>query len=213
MKTMKVVMILALAAGLALSAGCVTKKVFRSTIQEQDKKIQDVQTNVEANEKRVKDLDSVTKTEVARLDTKADAAKARGDEAYKKAESAEKLAKGKVLWEVTLTNDQIKFGLNQSEIPAESKAILDDIAKRVKSYDKTVYVEIQGHTDGTGGEAYNLQLGQKRADAVRRYLNESGGIAAHLITAISYGKSKPVADNKTRDGRSQNRRVVIQILE
>jgi len=213
MKILKLSMAAPLIAGLALSTGCVTKKVFRSTVQEQDRKIDTVQTGVEANERRVKELDSVTHQEVGRLDAKADAAKMRGDEAFQKAEKAEKLAMGKVLWEVTLTNDQIKFGLNQAQIPAESRAILDDLASRVKGYNKTVYVEVQGHTDATGSDEYNLQLGQERAEAVRRYLNEDEQIPAHLITAISYGKTKPLADNGTKQGRAQNRRVVIRILE
>lgn len=202
-----------LAFGLVLSAGCVTKKVFRTTVQEQDRKIDTVQSGVEANERRVKDLDSKTMTEVGRLDAKSDAAKARGDEAYRKAETAEKLALGKVLWEVTLTNDQVRFGLNEAQIPAESQAMLADLASKVKSYNKAVYVEIHGHTDATGSNEYNLQLGQKRAEAVRRFLSEQEGIPLHLITAISYGESKPVADNGSRQGRAQNRRVVVRILE
>ena len=82
MKILKLSMAAPLIAGLALSTGCVTKKVFRSTVQEQDRKIDTVQTGVEANERRVKELDSVTHQEVGRLDAKADAAKMRGDEAF-----------------------------------------------------------------------------------------------------------------------------------
>jgi outer membrane protein OmpA-like peptidoglycan-associated protein len=213
MKIGQTLLAVPLIAGLALSTGCVTKKVFRNTVQEEDRKIDSVQTGVEANERRVKDLDSMTKTEVGRLDAKTDAAKMRGDEAYTKAEAAEKLAMGKVLWEVTLSNDQVKFGLNEAQIPAESKAILDDLAVKVKQYNKAVYVEVQGHTDATGTDEYNMSLGQKRAEAVVRYLNEQAGIPLHLITGISYGESKPVAENGTRQGRAQNRRVVIRILE
>lgn len=213
MKIAKSLLAVPIVAGLALSTGCVTKKVFRNTVQEQDRKIDSVQTGVEANERRVKELDSMTKAEVGRLDSKADAAKMRGDEAYSKAEAAEKLAMGKILWEVTLSNDQVKFGLNEAQIPAESKAILDDLSSKVKEYNKAVYIEVQGHTDATGTDEYNMSLGEKRAEAVRRYMNEQTEIPLHLITAISYGESKPVADNGTRQGRAQNRRVVIRILE
>jgi len=213
MKTWKGVLAVPVALALVASSGCVTKKVFRKTVGEQDQKIDTVQGGVEANEKRIKDVDDQTKVEVSRLDAKAEAAKARGDEAYSKAESAEKLAKGKVIWEVTLNNDEVKFGLNQAKISDGARAALDDIAQRVKGSDHAVYVEIQGHTDNTGSGEYNMMLGQKRADAVRRYLGEDAGIPLHLITAISYGEDSPVADNKTRDGRAQNRRVVIRILE
>ena len=207
----------ALAAGIAcaviVAPGCVTKKVFRQTVQEQDQKIDTVQSGVEANERRIQEVDEQTRQEINGLKSKTDTAQQRGDEAYKKAMDAEKLAKGKVLWEVTLNNEDVKFGLNEDTLTPNAATVLDDIARRVKSYDKTVYVEIQGHTDSTGGEAYNLSLGQKRADTVRRYLNETGGIPLHLITSISFGETKPVADNGTRSGRSQNRRVVIRILE
>jgi peptidoglycan-associated lipoprotein len=79
--------------------------------------------------------------------------------------------------------------------------------------DKTVYLEIEGHTDNVGGELYNAQLGEKRAKAVMNYLNEKGGVPLHAMSVISYGESKPVADNKTADGRAQNRRVVVRVLE
>src|SRR6058998_3689484 len=105
MKNGKLALAVPVALALVLSSGCVTKKVFRKTVQEQDQKIDTVQSGVEANERRIKDVDDKT-----------DAAKARGDEAYQKAESAEKLAKGKVIWEVTLSNDDVKFGLNQAKI-------------------------------------------------------------------------------------------------
>jgi len=213
MKIWKAALVLPVTLALVASSGCVTKKVFRKTVQEQDQKIDTVQSGVEANEHRIKEVDDKTRTDVARLDSKADAARARGDEAFQKAESAEKLAKGKVLWEVTLSNEDVKFGLNQDKISDSAKATLDDLAQRVKSYDKTVYVEIQGHTDSTGSKEYNKMLGQRRAETVRTYLNETEGVPLHLISAVSYGEEKPVADNGTRQGRAENRRVVIRILE
>jgi len=213
MKSWKGALVLPVALGLVISTGCVTKKVFRNTVQEQDQKIDTVQSGVETNERRIKEVDDKTKTEIGRLDSKADAAKMRGDEAFQKAANAEKLAKGKVLWEVTLTNDEVKFGLNQAKVSDGARAVLDDLASRVKGYDHTVYVEIQGYTDNTGSKEYNQMLGQKRADTVRRYLHETAGIPLHLIEAVSFGEESPVADNSTRQGRAQNRRVVVRILE
>jgi len=213
MKTWKGALILPLGVALVLSSGCVTKKVFRKTVQEQDQKIDTVQGGVEANERRIKEVDDKARVEIGRLDAKADAAKMRGDEAYTKATAAEKLAKGKVLWEVTLSNDEVKFGLNQAKISDSARGVLDDLANRVKSFDHAVYVEIQGHTDSTGSKEYNMMLGQNRAEVVRRYLNEQAGVPLHLIQAVSFGEEQPVADNKTREGRSQNRRVVVRILE
>jgi outer membrane protein OmpA-like peptidoglycan-associated protein len=81
----------------------------------------------------------------------------------------------------------------------------------LKAENQNVYLEIQGHTDSVGPEEYNFRLGLERAETVRRYLSESG-IPLHRISVISYGEERPVATNKTKDGRSQNRRVVIQVL-
>jgi peptidoglycan-associated lipoprotein len=197
----------------AVSPGCVTNKLFRSTVEGQDKKITDVQTGVEENEHRVGDLKDETRKEVARLDAKADAAKDSATAAMTKAEEAEKLARGKVLWEVTLKDDQVRFGFNQTDIPPSAAGPLDELAAKVKALDKTVYIEIEGHTDGLGSDEYNQQVGLKRAEAVREYLNEKGGLPLHLISVISYGKSRPVADNATKAGRAENRRVVIKVLE
>jgi peptidoglycan-associated lipoprotein len=213
MKINQVAVVLPIAAALVLAPGCVTKKVFKQTVQEQDQKIDTVQEGVERNESRIKEVDQKTQADISRLDSKADAAKMRGDEAYGLAQKAETMARGKVLWEVTLTNDDIKFGLNQDKISDHAKEVLDDLATRVKSYDHVVYVEVQGHTDSTGSPEYNMALGLKRAEAVKRYLYENGGVSLHLINAVSFGETMPIADNKTRDGRSQNRRVVIRIVE
>ena len=84
---------------------------------------------------------------------------------------------------------------------------------RAISHQRPVYVEIEGHTDNIGGEAYNMQLGHDRAMTVLRYMNESGGIPLHAMNAISFGSSKPLAGNDTQDGRAQNRRMVIRVLE
>lgn len=196
-----------------MSTGCVTKKLFRTTVQEQDTKIASTQSGVEENERRIGDLKSETKQEVARLDAADMENRKAADTALSQAQKAEQLAKGKVLWQITLTNDQVKFGFNEAKIPDSARAPLDELAAKVKSLNKTVYVEVEGHTDSIGTDEYNLSLGQKRAEAVRRYLNEAGGLPLHVMNVISYGKAKPVADNSTRDGRAQNRRVVVKVLE
>ena len=73
-------------------------------------------------------------------------------------------------------------------------------------------IEIEGHTDNVGGKEYNEQLGLERAEAVKRYLYEQHQVPLHKMNVISYGEDKPAAENRTRDGRAQNRRVVIKVL-
>ena len=112
---------------------------------------------------------------------------------------------------MTLSNDKVRFPVNRAEISDEAKAIIDEAVMPLKTENRGVYFEIQGYTDATGEEPYNFRLGEDRAMAVRDYIAKTHGIALSRINVISYGESNPVADNKTRDGRAQNRRVVIRI--
>jgi peptidoglycan-associated lipoprotein len=211
-RTTTVVALLAIAV-LVVSVGCVTKKIYRKDQEQTDQRIKGVESGVEQNERRVGDLRKDTDTRISDVKGTAEKAVEIGSAAMNKAQDAEKLAKGKILWTVTLSDDRTKFSFDQDAIPPEAAKDLDDLATRVKSMDKTVYLEIEGHTDNIGSEEYNMQLGEKRAKAVMTYLNETGGLPLHAMSAISYGKSKPVANNKTADGRKQNRRVVIRVLE
>lgn len=210
-------MILLLAVALVASTGCVSKKLFRKNVEDTDARVGSAESAIEANERRIGDLKTETDSKIAALEGKTEKAVEVGNAAMSRAEeaavAAEKAALGKLLWEVTLSDERVKFSFNQAALPDEARAILDDLVGRIKGYGKEVYVEIEGHTDNTGSETYNLALGEKRALAVRNYLTTEGGIPLHAINTISYGESRPVADNGTSDGRSQNRRVVIRVLE
>jgi len=207
-----------LALAVAATSGCVTKKHFRQTIADQDQKISQVQSGVEENERRIGDLKQGTDQEVARLEAQTGEVRQSAASAMTRAEGAEKLARGKVLWEVTLTNDQVKFASSEAKLPETAITPLDELATQVKALDKTVYLEIEGHTDGAGSEEYNYELGLRRAEAVRKYLSNGDdgagpGLPLHMMNVISYGETKAIADNSTREGRAQNRRVVIRVLE
>ena len=84
--------------------------------------------------------------------------------------------------------------------------------QQIKADPKGAYFEIEGHTDNVGGKDVNEKLGLERAEAVKRYLYEQHQIPLHKMNVISYGEDKPVAPNKTKAGRAQNRRVVIKVL-
>lgn len=134
-------------------------------------------------------------------------------EALDRAMAAGKLAAGKLVYEVAMTDDTLKFKSDSSKLSDEAMAALDAFAAKLKGDNKNVFIEIQGHTDSRGETALNERIGQARADAVRRYLNMKGGIPLHRMSAISYGESAPVASNMNRAGRSQNRRVVLVVLQ
>ncbi len=134
-------------------------------------------------------------------------------EALKRAQEAGVLAKGKVVFEQSFSEDRIKFALDKYDLDANAKAALDEFGNRVKALDTQYFVEIQGHTDDTGGERYNEELGQRRADAVRRYLSREHKLPLNRMSTISYGDTLPLESNKTKAGRSANRRVVLVVLE
>ena len=134
-------------------------------------------------------------------------------EALKRAQEAGVLAKGKVVFEQTFAEDRVKFKLDSYELNDEARAALDEFAGKVTALTDQYFIEIQGHTDDTGGERYNEELGQRRADAVRRYLSREHKLPLNRMSTISYGDTLPVESNKTRTGRSANRRVVLVVLE
>jgi len=134
-------------------------------------------------------------------------------EALKRAQEAGVLAKGKVVFEQSFSEDRVKFALDKYELDAAAKAALDEFAARVTALNEQYFVEIQGHTDDTGGEMHNEELGQRRADAVRRYLSREHKLPLARMSTISYGDTLPLESNKTRAGRSANRRVVLVVLE
>ena len=100
----------------------------------------------------------------------------------------------------------------KAELPDDAKGQIDQVIARLQQDPKNVWIEIEGHTDNTGPAELNEKLGLERADAAKRYLYEKHQIPLHKMNVISYGMTKPIADNKTKEGRAQNRRIVIRVL-
>ncbi len=103
----------------------------------------------------------------------------------------------------------VNFGNNSAQLTAASSAVLDDMAATLKRYPDQK-VEVAGHTDSSGARSYNVMLSKRRAESVRQYLIGKG-VAAGNLTARGYGPDSPIASNKTRDGRAQNRRVELRL--
>ena len=101
------------------------------------------------------------------------------------------------------------FEFNSTQLTAPAQHTLDEVAAALLTQPE-LNVEVQGHTDSIGTDAYNLGLSQRRADAVRAYLI-SKGLSRSVLTAKGYGKSKPIASNATAEGRAQNRRVAFEV--
>jgi outer membrane protein OmpA-like peptidoglycan-associated protein len=204
-------LVVVLVLGLSLT-GCATKKWVDEQISDYGKvtatKISEVQDSVEVNQKEISDLaakQAQLEKDVAELSETA-------KDALKRAEEAGVLAKGKFVYEVTLTDNDVKFGFDKANLSDEAKAELDSFAAKAKGMNNA-YVEVQGHTDNIGSESYNLKLGYQRAEAVMKYLNMEQGLPLFRMNVISYGEYKPVADNSTKEGRAQNRRVTLVVME
>ena len=198
--------------GVAVS-GCATKKYVGKEVGEVNKKVDNVSAELEKTQERVKRnevrIDEVNQQSQSGITE----AKGSAQQALVKATAAEKAAQGKLIYTVTLSNDKVTFPLNRAEVSDDAKKLIDEAIAQLKAENKGVYFEIEGHTDSTGPAEYNQKLGEDRAVAVRDYLHDQHGLALNRMQVISYGATKPVVDNKTKENRALNRRVVIKVLE
>ncbi len=175
----------ALSAALSLSA-CATEDYVNTHVAT-------VQTQVDAQGAHLTQLDQTSR------------------DALDRAEAAGKLAEGKFMYSVVLSDDSMKFPVSSAQLSSEAQTRLMDFVQKLKADNKNVYLEIQGYTDNTGSTAENLRLGEERAEAVRRFMSLQG-VPLNRMSTISYGNEQPIAPNTTRAGRAQNRRVVLVVL-
>ncbi len=104
----------------------------------------------------------------------------------------------------------VTFGSNQSNISSSFDPALSAVARVMNKYDKT-FLTIEGHTDSSGDDAYNMTLSEKRAQSVRNFLQRQG-VNGQRLEVTGYGETQPIASNDTSSARSQNRRVEINIV-
>ncbi len=185
-----------LAVGTLLFAGCATKGY--------------VNEEIAALEAR---LNESMNQSLASRDASIASNKRTAEDALRRATEAGKLAQGHLLGQTVMSNDEIRFTVNAYTLSDEAKAVLSELVGELKRENRDVYIEVQGHTDATGSEAYNLELGKARAEAVVNYLHREHQIPLHRLSSYSYGETMPVADNATKAGRALNRRVVVVVME
>jgi peptidoglycan-associated lipoprotein len=210
-----------LALSVAVAPACATKKFVRGQVGEVNTKVdtlsgslEETQERTRKNEERIGQVDQ--KAEAAGKSASdarsaADAAAARATEVNSRVDTVEAAAR-RLVYEVTLSEDQGNFKFGKTDLPDEAKTRIDEVISQLKTNPKTIFIEIEGHTDNVGTAELNQRLGMERAEAVKRYIYESHQVPLHKINVISYGEEKPVSPNKTREGRAQNRRVVIRVL-
>jgi outer membrane protein OmpA-like peptidoglycan-associated protein len=224
-----------LALTVAVAPACATKKFVRTEVGGVNQKVDTLTGTVEETQERTRQnaerigvvdqkAESAGKA-AAGAQTAADNAQRSATEAGNRATEANKNAMAvggrldevvassrRLIYEVTLSEDQGNFKFGKTALPDEAKARLDELISQLKADPKGIYIEIEGHTDNVGNPAFNEKLGMERAEVVKRYLYEQHQVPLHKINVISYGEDKPVAPNNTRDGRAQNRRVVVKVL-
>jgi peptidoglycan-associated lipoprotein len=183
----------AIAATAFTLAGCATKGYVRDQVGVVDTKQQATQSQVDQQQAHLSQLDQTTQ------------------DALTRATAAGKLAEGKFLYSMVLSDDSVKFPANSAKLSPEAQQRLTDFAEKLKTDNRNVYLEIQGHTDARGPDAANQKLGAERAESVRLFMNQHG-VPLNRMSTISYGKADPVADNKNRTDRAQNRRVVLVVM-
>jgi peptidoglycan-associated lipoprotein len=206
---------------LAVAPACATKKFVRTEVGQVNDKVSTLGGSLEQTQERVRQAEG----RITEVDTKAAAAQQSASQAQQAAAAANEAAAAvnnraeaietaarRLLYEVVLSEDQGKFRFGRTDLPDEAKAAIDDMVNNLKSQKAAVWIEIEGHTDNVGDKRYNERLGLQRAEAVKRYLYEQHQVPLHKMNVISYGEEKPATDNRTREGRAQNRRVVIKVL-
>ena len=197
--TKPAVTLIAMSLVLCGGSACASKKKTHEELRMHEDRIEKLEQDAEKTDTRVTTVEK-------KLDEFSETAR----EALERAK--ELGAAGTLIDETVLTQDVSKFRSGSAELSPEAMSFLDEFAAKLKADNKPVYIEIQGHTDGVGAPSVNLKLGERRAQAVHDYLAKVGGLPLHRLKTISYGASKPLGDNKTKEGRGQNRRVVLVVL-
>jgi len=198
-------------------SGCASRSYVNEQIAHTlDTRLEETQNQIDDNQMEIASLKEASEEqneELHKLSNVTQEGFTLGEEALARAVEAGKVAEGKLFFEVTFTDEEVHFGFDRNDLAEEAKAALDSFAECLKTDDKNLYIEIQGHTDNAGPEDYNLRLGQSRAKAVYSYLHTQHGIPLHRMNTFSYGESKPLADNNDRSNRAINRRVTLVVIE
>ena len=223
---------------LAIVPACAGKGFVRTEVGNVNSKVDTLSGSLEATQERTRQ----NETRIAAVDQKAESAGKAAETAGRSATEARSAADAaavranavgtrvdtvaagvseankeiadakKLIYQVTLSEDQGNFEFGAKTLPDSARARIDQMVGQLKTDTTGIYIEIEGHTDNVGSKEGNQQLGLERAESVKRYLYEQHQVPLHKINVISYGEDKPLAPNNNRQGRAQNRRVVVRVL-
>jgi outer membrane protein OmpA-like peptidoglycan-associated protein len=224
------VLALAFLATAGMTSGCVaTRKFVRNENSalsaKMDTKDQELERGIEASENQITELSGVTREHTQKIDTLDSGLKTTDEKASQAlgvgqtAQTTANQASSNVSaldqkfqsrnHYIVLSEEVVPFKFDSAEI--EDASTLASVAQQVKGNPDAILV-LEGHTDTTGEETYNIQLGERRLEAVIRNLVVEQGVPMHQIHKMSFGEEKPIASNDTTEGRAQNRSVVVRIM-
>jgi OmpA-OmpF porin, OOP family len=215
---------LLLATSLAASLGCSSKTYVRQQTTPLINKTNELDDLTAKNSRDIKDVDQRTQTAIQSVQAKAGEVDKKAVAAGQQADQAQQLANNATTRVDTLSNTvanldnyrpvsetSVHFGFNKDNLTKQGKEALDQLATDVPNT-KGYIITVEGGTDSVGGQDYNYDLSQRRANAVIQYLAAEKNIPAHKIYLIGLGKDKPVESNKTSEGRAKNRRVDVRLM-
>ncbi len=224
-------------AGMMVLSGCASRKYVRNQVGTLEPAIQEASNGVKENAERIDAVDRRAQqglTAAGAADTKATQAQQAATAANTAAQAAQRQAdaanqgvqqaNNRINTVETRINNlnisdnytaadtqSVTFAVNSSALSSQAKATLDRVAMQVTGQRTGYMIELQGFTDNTGSENYNIGLSQRRAESVLRYL-VTKNIPLFRVSIVGLGEENPVADNKTKQGRDQNRRVEVKLL-
>ena len=228
-----------MSATLVATSGCATKKYVATSVKTSsdaltaridtnegemreirdtlDKKVTTVDGRVTAlDTKTAEGMNAIrtdvsgVKTDVQNVDRRAADARGAADRAANEVNTLDKKFQSRNNFNVT-SEKAIQFKFDSAKLDEQYMAALDEIATAVTQNPDAIVV-LEGRTDSTGAKDYNVRLGERRIEAVRRYLAVEKSVPVYKIHEISFGSEKPLAENKTKEGREQNRAVTISVM-
>jgi len=224
--------IILLTATLAATSGCASRKYVRNTVNtsadaltarietnegeikevrdDVDKKVSGVDSKVSALDSRTTQGLNSLKGDVQNVDQRASQAQGAADRAANGVNTLGEKFQNRNQF-TTSDEKAVQFKFNSAALDKQYTDTLDEIANTLMQNPDAIVV-LEGRTDSAGSKDYNMKLGERRIEAVRHYLAVEKGVPVYKIHEISFGSEKPVAENKTREGREKNRAVVMTVM-
>jgi len=218
---LKAMAVISIAVAVLTVSGCATKKYVRNRVNERATPLENRTGELEETSRRnTQDISRISR-DVEDVRGRADRAQQQADRAASSAEQANTRVTGveqsigdlrtnldKYTVQKTVT---IQFKVGKSDLLPEATSALDELASQIKDRNGFL-LEIEGFASSDGDDILNDRLSAARSEAVRRYLAEHHNIPLFRMSILGFGESRPVADNTTLEGRTQNRRVEVRLL-